>query len=72
MNIHQVFEYAQDSVNEEVKFKPKNLSTKFKDVTFEVLDAHFGFATYKGSAGFVNKLQFRQIYGDSMEYEIVQ
>ncbi|MGG0667720.1 hypothetical protein ABE073_04240 [Lederbergia citrisecunda] len=71
MNIHEVFEYAQDNEDGEVKFKPKNLSSEFKDVTFEVLDAHFGFAVYEGGEGFVSKHQFRQIYGDSMKYEIV-
>ena len=71
MNIHEVFEYAQDSKKGEVRFKPKHLSSEFRDMTFEVLDAHFGFATYEGSNGFVNKQQFSQIYGESMEYEIV-
>lgn len=75
MSIHEIFERAEDYAMKNsdggFKFKPVNLPEGAKEVTFEVIDAFFGFITYEGLDGFCTKHHLRSIYGESMKYEIV-
>lgn len=71
MTIDEIIKKAKDE-GDGFKFKAKEGQSIRPDVTFEVLDAWFGFITYSSCEGFITVNQLKEMIPFEIDFELVK